>query len=538
MPNKVKLILFIIFCFAFALFSIYSTFVFPTPNWDEVSFAYNTFTIIKTGQDEWGRWLPLIFRAFGDYKLPMYVYTSIPSIAILGLNTYAIRLVSIFSGALFPIILFFIAKQLKLSTKTSLLIALISTLNPWHLWLSSTALESNLALTLFALVSLFGIKYLQNHSLKDLIINTIFLGLTMHTYNSYRLLAPLVFVFLISTTITTHDPRSFKKIKIPIIIFTLFLLPVIYQTYMGYGKARFDIVSLFKDPGVKLSVEADRNFPHIKSTARIFHNKITYTTQKLTNNYLLNFSPEFLFLKGGTNLAFSPPSYGHFYWWEILLWLVGLILIIKKTSQSKNKPLWLFFLFILLISPLPATITIDGAHTLRSYSLLLPSLIFIGLTLNQIKTRIFLIPIAFVYLISFFFFNEYALKHYPKHYDSHWLSAENQAVKYVVDNQNNFDLIVIPKDSVDEGYIFYLFYSQMDPKKFQSVAKRRFDHNWYWVDQIGAIHFPEKIETLPTSPHRSIIGLTKTLPSFKHRVLATFTSQDGKTNLKVVTFTP
>lgn len=41
---------------------------------DESSIAYNALTIAQSGRDEWGvRW-PLYFRAFGEYKNPVYIY--------------------------------------------------------------------------------------------------------------------------------------------------------------------------------------------------------------------------------------------------------------------------------------------------------------------------------------------------------------------------------------------------------------------------------------------------------------------------------
>ena len=46
----------------------------PSLNWDEVSLGYNAYSLLKTGRDEWGTVLPTIFRAYGDYKLPIYIY--------------------------------------------------------------------------------------------------------------------------------------------------------------------------------------------------------------------------------------------------------------------------------------------------------------------------------------------------------------------------------------------------------------------------------------------------------------------------------
>ena len=53
-------------------------FVPPSLNWDEVSLGYNAHSLQQTGRDEWGVVLPSLFRAFGDYKLPVYVYLTTP----------------------------------------------------------------------------------------------------------------------------------------------------------------------------------------------------------------------------------------------------------------------------------------------------------------------------------------------------------------------------------------------------------------------------------------------------------------------------
>ena len=35
----------------------------PSLNWDEVSIGYNAYSILKTGRDEWGVFLPIHFKA-------------------------------------------------------------------------------------------------------------------------------------------------------------------------------------------------------------------------------------------------------------------------------------------------------------------------------------------------------------------------------------------------------------------------------------------------------------------------------------------
>ena len=50
----------------------------PCINADEAAFGYNAYSILKTGKDEYGKFLPLRFESFKDYKLPLYTYLSIP----------------------------------------------------------------------------------------------------------------------------------------------------------------------------------------------------------------------------------------------------------------------------------------------------------------------------------------------------------------------------------------------------------------------------------------------------------------------------
>src|SRR5258708_38934833 len=83
----------------------------PSLNWDEASLGYNAYSILKTGHDEWGRYFPLSFEAFGDFKLRGYVYTLVPIFALFGLNEWTVRLPSILSGVMAVFLLFLITES-------------------------------------------------------------------------------------------------------------------------------------------------------------------------------------------------------------------------------------------------------------------------------------------------------------------------------------------------------------------------------------------------------------------------------------------
>ena len=79
---------------------------------DEASLGYNAYSILKTGKDEYGTFMPIIFKSFGDYKPGLYVYLTVPFVAILGLNETAVRLPSVFSGVFTVFLIYLISKEL------------------------------------------------------------------------------------------------------------------------------------------------------------------------------------------------------------------------------------------------------------------------------------------------------------------------------------------------------------------------------------------------------------------------------------------
>ena len=84
----------------------------PSLNLDEVAIGYNAYSILKTGMDEYGKRLPLVFRSHDDYKPPLYIYLSVPSIAASGLNPFAVRFPSALAGTLTVLLTYFLVREL------------------------------------------------------------------------------------------------------------------------------------------------------------------------------------------------------------------------------------------------------------------------------------------------------------------------------------------------------------------------------------------------------------------------------------------
>ena len=110
--KKINPILFLIVVIAIFVRFIFINSAPPSLNWDEISHGYNAYSILKTGKDEWGKFMPLIFRAYGDYKLPLYIYLTAISELFFGLSTFSVRLISAISGVGSAIVGYFLVKRL------------------------------------------------------------------------------------------------------------------------------------------------------------------------------------------------------------------------------------------------------------------------------------------------------------------------------------------------------------------------------------------------------------------------------------------
>ncbi len=217
-------------------------------NWDEVSHGYNAYSILKTGKDEWGATLPAIFRAFGDYKLPVYIYLTIIPVFLFGLNAFAVRFISALAGVIAIPLIYLLANKLFLSEakprearalwgqfNVGHLAAFLLAITPWHFFISRPALEANLALTLILAGAYFFLRGLDNP--KFYLPSAICYALSIHTYNTARVFVPLMLIasFFIYRKKIQHGP----SILIALLIMAASLALVLLQVLSGSGTARY-----------------------------------------------------------------------------------------------------------------------------------------------------------------------------------------------------------------------------------------------------------------------------------------------------------
>jgi len=443
-----------------------------SPNWDEVSHGYNAFSILKTSKDEWGSFLPIIFRAYGDYKLPFYIYLTTIPVAIFGLNVFSIRLISALAGTLTGLFIFLIAKEI-LGKKSiiPLIISLIFLFSPFNLFLSRIALEANLFLLLFSISLYLAIN-------QKLALSSFFYGLALFTYNSSRVLLPfylLLFIFL-----AIKNKYKLSKNWYKLIPFLVFVGLTLFQTFQQAGQARYQWVSILDSGSINQINELRQHYP------RFIANKATYFTFTVIKNYLNHFNPQFLFFSGGSNYQFNIPNFYLISPLFLPFFILGLFFIIKNIKNINYQ----IILFLFLISPIPSSITRDAPHVLRSICFPFLAILIIGIGLFHIKKfprLISITAIVIVLLTQIIFWPKYKI--YAKEYSFSWQFGYQQASDFIKENYSKYDKIIITK-KYGEAHEFILFYLSFDPSNYQNNPKKWDYHtNWYWVDSFDKFEF-------------------------------------------------
>src|SRR5258708_27164499 len=187
---KVYLLLLILIVFAASIRIIGLDSFPPGVTGDEIQQGYTGYSILKTGHDEWGDFMPINPRGFGDYKPPLYAYLTIPSIALFGLNKFAIRLPSAIAGVLTVLVAFFLAKQIWKKDSFGLMAALIFSLSIWHINSSRLAWEANIGALLMMSGLLFFLKSFQKG--QYLFWAALFFGLSLLSYHTFKVFTPLL----------------------------------------------------------------------------------------------------------------------------------------------------------------------------------------------------------------------------------------------------------------------------------------------------------------------------------------------------------
>lgn len=473
MKNKI-LLLFIIISLAFFL-RIYKVTTIPISlSWDEAAVGYNAYSILKTGKDEWGKAFPLAFKSFGDYKSPLFIYLLVPFIYLFGLTEFAVRFPSVIFGTLTVFLTYLLVKTiLNLGVKTkksdliSLTAALLMAISPWHIRFSRVGFEVTIAVFFQTLALFCFFKAFKNK--KYLLISSASFAAATYSYHVTKFYLPILLfgIFLI------YWKRILKNIKY-YLLFTVVLLiltlPNIMLTFSEEGISRGSGTLIVNDAENinKTNELYTKDLIEGRRLLGINNNNKIFILRTFIENYLKHFSPRFLFFGDiNVNWRLNLKNIGMMYYIDLPFLLIGLFLFFRE-----KKPYQLFILYWFLTSPLISSLTIESPHSLRSLNILPAPIILTSYGLIYAFKRLRLKKFAFsliilVYVFNFFYFQYFYFRLYPVISEFDWQYPIKKVLNYTFTKEDEFEKIVIA-DS--QTYIYYLFYKNYDPLKYQAVS--------------------------------------------------------------------
>jgi 4-amino-4-deoxy-L-arabinose transferase-like glycosyltransferase len=468
-----------------------------SPDWDEVALGYNAYSVLKTGRDEYGTRFPLSLRSYDDYKPPLYMYLSIPSIAAFGLNVWSVRLPSAVMGMLAVVGVYFLTSGLlftmvqkkkeddqqpsvlQLSGKAIPVISLISmfllAVSPWHIQFSRIAFEANVGITLNIWAVVFFFWGIRKKGL--LTISGALFALSLYAYHSERVFSPLLVLIL---AITYHK-ELFERKHIKYIVaacFTgiLIVLPLIPVVFSKTAILRLRGTSSFTDQTGLLAktvakLEDDR--ANGIKIGEVFDNRRLVFVKTIISGYLSHYSFKWLFLTGD-NPRHHAPDMGLMYLVELPFLLFGLYSAVKKGGKLR-----MVLVGWVLIAPVAASPTTELPHAIRTL-VFLPSLqiitaIGVYQCIMYCRNRTRLIGYTALGVVSLFatmnfmyYLNMYFVQMNHEVSD-YWQYGYEEVVRTTEKVKSKYDKIVV-STSLEQPHMFFLFYMAYDPVKYLAAG--------------------------------------------------------------------
>lgn len=525
-------------------------------NADEAALGYNAYSLLLTGKDEHGHVIPINLESFGDFKPAVYSYLIVPLISINGLNEFSVRLPSAIMGTLNIYIIFLITRIVvkeiikhgyggKNISHAPLLSAMALAISPWHLHYSRGAWEVNVATTFISIGFYLILRWIKIKNLKFLLLSITSFSLSMYTYQSARVIAPLIGIAILLINIRKFVSRP-KDSLIGLCVLIAILFPLGISIVTSDAGSRLNGVGILADEGPLNRVKEFRGqYPEeLKLLGRMLHNRPVIYSLQFIKNYIIHFDGDYLFVNGDKIERNKIPETGLLFTTDIVLLAIGFFVIGRNISSDSKILLSLFSW--LLISPIASALTFQVPHALRSQNMIIPLVVILALGLAYITSffkqtskiilycSIFVLISTYGYQIARYLHQYYV--HYENEYPSAWQYGFKSLVAYINENGYKYNKILVT-DRYDQPYILFLFYLKYPPKDFQN------NHTLTFRDKFNfsTVKYFHKYEFNSTNwnsvrdlHNQLIIGAPDDIPNVGANVIDMIKFPNGDTAFKIV----
>src|SRR3989344_1909143 len=414
---------------------------------DEISIAYDSYSVSRTLRDERGNFLPIAFQSHNTYKAPLYAYMAMIPIRLLGNPTASARTTSAVFGSFSVLLLVIIVHHFSRNFQLSLISGLVLATAPWHLLTSRHTLETNLAL-FFTLAGLA--LFLRSR----LILSGLFFALSLYAYHTQWGYPPLlIFILFIFTR---------KRLAPFLAVFLITLLPLSIDFLKNrHITARSSTEMLWTTGYVRSEFQRGR-IPALHG--------LSFFTSAFLGNYSDYLNPGWLFFSGFQ--LFDPHdafNQGLLLQIELPFLVIGLISLRRYFAKNFK-----FLLALGAISPLIPALTQGGVSLYRDLVSVVPLSIFIAAGIYRFK-RLGLAALT----LSFLIFAALYFKHFPLHFAVRFQYGYEQIAYFLKTVYDQYDHLRIdphfgPTNTFDGvPHLYLAYYNKMDPLLLQNRRESR-----------------------------------------------------------------
>ena len=445
----------------------------PSMIQDEVGIGYSAISIAETGKDEWGISYPLVFKSFGDYKAPAFIYTTALLYKVIGWQEVLPRMTSALAGLIIVLSGGLWAKKLFKSEELGLVAALLLAVNPWTIHLSRMALESNLGLAFFML-GLLCMSYASKSQLK-VFLSALFFSLSTYSFHSFRYTVVLFLGTVLVATVVVHGKKIKKQLPflkttgLILILSTLLALP----GFLSKGAtSRLDQTLLFtSEKHISLYEHYENNChstfitinPKLTVLCRLKYNKFSRLALIGTDSLMKHLSPGFYFFAGDTEPVRNPTGTGEFYAILFPIWMLGMFILIREYKKY----------FVLLVgygvALLPSIVSGDPHATRLSVVIpffLMTIVLGYKFLKDYFRQHAFFTPIFILLLLvsTSFFVVKYASDTFAEHeITGTYLSYAKKVARLSHEYVQKGYRVYADHDLYPEPHMYYAYWNQIDP---------------------------------------------------------------------------
>lgn len=444
---------------------------------DEAYLGYNAYSILKTGKDISGNFLPIHIESF-LFSPAGYAYASVPFIAFFDLSSFSVRFASAFFGLLSVIMTFFVTRELFSNKKNRVAIPLLSAfflgIMPWNIILSRTATENSIV-TFLLLVSVFlFLKWKEKFKKIYIASFYIVLSSTYLFYQAPRAFVPLFAPILLLLGNLRNELKS--KVLLVVLYLLLIVVPVLSIISSQDLSTRIRTLSIFnsQEAGLVVNEQIARDgvfgLPYFAT--RIFHNKPVYYAFNFLDNYFSHFSYQFLFTDKIFPERYVVPNHGILY-----IFMLPLILYGAYAVLVKDRKVGLFLILWILFSPIGSSLTMDDTQNIQRTLFATPSYAILSAygfleMLNILKKRYRALFLAFSMTTITFSFLYFLVQYFSQSsFYKPWIRQDGykELVLTLEKNLSNYKKVVVTnRESAPTLFLF--FYKKYSPDLAQKAV--------------------------------------------------------------------